>query len=759
MAKNVELPKETLEFFNGDEFRARVFYEKYALRDKDGSYLEKTPVETWKRTASEIASVEKDKETWSEKFYWLLEDFKFVPGGRILFGAGSKVKSTLINCYFIPIKEDSIEGIYDCAKEMARTYSYGGGVGIDISILRPKDSPVNNAAITSTGAVSFMELYSLTTGLIGQSGRRGALMITIDVSHPDVEDFVTIKADKTKVRYANISVKVNKEFMEAVKNDKEFELYFKNDKVEVRKKIRARDLWYKMIKTALETGDPGIIFWDRVKEESPSDYDKRMELHGTNPCAEEPLEDYGVCDLGSINLSKLVKNSFTDKAELDWETLEKLVRIGVRFLDDVLDYNYPRHPLKEQAEESVYSRRIGLGVMGLADMFIRLGIKYDSEEAIEFSDKLFKFIKEIAYDESSEIAKEKGSFPGFDAEKYLERPFAKRLPEKIREKIRKQGLRNVALLSIAPTGSISSMAGVSNGIEPIFALSFIRRSESLSKGEFKVFVPIVEEYMQKFGIKDEKDLPPIFVTAHKIDPYFRVKLQATIQKHIDASISSTVNLPSTATLEDVNKIYLYAWELGCKSITVYREGSKEDILKPIENEDNNKNKTQEKTEDYERPLILEGNTVKLPLEEGSLYVTVNKDNTNKVKEVFVTLGKVGEDERAYTEAIGKLISMYLQKGGDVEDVIKKLKGIKGSRSKWFNGIQLFSVPDAVAKAIEISLKGTNTVNLLTASSNSLHGVIEGEIKGAKVCPVCGQQTLVFEAGCFICKNCGYTKCE
>ncbi len=782
----MDLPKETIDFFNGDEFRARVFYEKYALKDKSGVVLEKTPKETWKRVAHEIASVEKDKEKWEKEFYWLMEDFKFVPGGRILFGAGSKVKSTLINCYFIPIKEDSIEGIFQCATEMARTYSYGGGVGTDISILRPRGSPVNNAAITSTGSVSFMELFSTVTGLIGQSGRRGALMITIDVSHPDVEEFVTIKSDKTKIKYANISVKVNDAFMRAVEEDKEFELHFKNEKVEVKKTIKARDLWNKIIKTALETGDPGIIFWDRVKSESPSDYDPRMALAGTNPCAEEPLEPYGVCDLGSINLSSIVKNPFSDKAEIDWELLERLVRLGIRFLDDVLDYNYPRHPLKVQSEESVYSRRVGLGVMGLADMFIKLGLKYDTQEAVDLADKLFEFIKVKAYDESVNLAIEKGSFPAFNAEKYLSRPFAQRLPKELQDRIRQNGLRNVALLSIAPTGSISSMAGVSNGIEPIFALSFIRRSESLSKKEFEVFVPIVQEYMEKFKIKKKEELPDIFVVAHQIDPYFRVKMQATIQKHIDASISSTVNLPATATEEDVNKIYMYAWKLGCKSITVYREGSKEDVLKPIEK--NEANKEEISKEEYQRPFMMSGSTIKLPLPQGSLYLTANSDESGEIREVFITLGRIGEEERAYTEALGKLISMYLQKGGKVEDVIKKLKGIKGGESKWFNGIQLLSVPDAVAKGLELlrlnktqlpaNLISQNThtnkktenneeenfnassENKVISNQKTLHGLINTvEIEGAQECPVCHAKALVYEGGCFICKNCGYTRCE
>ena len=759
----IDLPEETLHFFNNDELRARIFYEKYSLSNINGDRLEKTPVEMWKRISRELASVEKEdkRKEIEAKFYWLLEDFKFVPGGRILFGAGSNHKATLLNCYYLPIKSDSLEGIYDTAKEMARTYSYGGGVGIDISILRPKGSAVNNAARFSTGAVSFMEIYSVTTGTIGQTGRRGALMITLDVTHPDIEDFVTIKSDKKSVRYANISVKVYDEFMQAVEEDKSFTLHFKNDKVEVKREIKARNLWMKIIDTALNTGDPGIMFWDRMKSESPTEYDERMAIMGTNPCSEQPLENYGACDLGAINLNYFVKNPFTDKAEVDWENLEKTVRYGVRFLDNVLDYSYSRHALKEQADETVYARRIGLGIMGLANMLIGMNLKYDSDKAIEFVDYLMKRIKETAYDESSNIAKEKGPFPAFVAEKHLQRNFVKRLDNALLDKIAKNGLRNACILTVAPTGSISSMAGVSGGIEPIFALSYIRRSESLSEEKFEVFDPFVKKYMEKFGIKSKGDLPDIFVTAHKIDPFFRVKMQATIQKHIDSSISSTVNLSAGTDVETVDKIYRYAWKLGCKSITVYREGSKEDILTATDENTRNKDENESKGEfkEEERPFLLNGTTIKMPTSQGNMYLTVNKDESGKVKEIFIDMGRSGEVEKSFTEALGRIISIYLQSGGDANRVIRTLKGIKGGGSLWFNGIQIFSVPDGIAKAMELAIKNRD----IYRENETLHGVLKNDDKiddqKPVLCPECHERTLIFENGCFICKNCGYTKCE
>jgi ribonucleoside-diphosphate reductase alpha chain len=757
----INIPKETLDFFSNDELRARIFYEKYSLVSKDGEkHMEATPVQMWKRIAKELASVEPTKEKAKEseeKFYWLMEDFRFVPGGRILFGAGADRNVTLLNCYYLPIKSDSIEGIFDTAKEMAKTYSYGGGVGIDISILRPEGAIVHNAARFSTGSVSFMELYSVTTGTIGQTGRRGALMITMDITHPDIEKFITIKSDKSKVRFANISVKVYDDFMKAVEEKRMFELHFKNEKVGFNKEVNAAAIWEKITDTALNTGDPGIMFWDRIKRESPTEYDDRMAVKGTNPCSEQPLEDYGACDLGAINLASFVSAPFTDRASVNWKDLERTVRYGVRFLDNVLDYSYTKHALKAQAEETTYARRIGLGIMGMATMFIKIGLKYDTDEAIKFTDDLLRRIKEIAYDESSNIAVEKGSFPAFKADKHLARDFASRLNEDLKEKIRKQGLRNACILTVAPTGSISSMAGVSGGIEPIFALSYTRRSESLSAEYFEVLDPIVKTYMTEFNMTDKKDLPSTFVTAHKIDPFFRVKMQAAVQQHIDSSISSTVNLPPSADRNVVEKIYMYAWKLGCKSITVYREGSKQDILKANdESETAEKKPVEEKLIEQERPYILTGTTVKLNTQQGNLYVTINRDETGEIKEVFLSMGKSGETEKSYAEAIGRLISVYLQAGGNASKIIQTLKGIKGGSSTWFNGIQLFSIPDAVAKSMEIVMNKKD----FNAPSATLHAIInkDAEIK-SNTCPSCGQHTLIFENGCYVCKSCGYTKCE
>ncbi len=769
VTKQITIPRETLEFFNSDELRARVFYEKYTRRNEKGEIVEKTPFEMWKRVSDAMAATElteEKKKEWANNFYWLLEDFKFVPGGRIMFGAGQKVRATLINCYVIPVREDSIEGIFDWCKETARTYSLGGGVGTDISVLRPRGSPVHNAALFSTGSVSFMNVMSETTHTIGQAGRRGALMITIRVDHPDVLEFIKSKRNLRNVRYANISLRITDEFMHAVENDAEFTLWYENSKIgRIEKKIKARELWKEIIDSARDWAEPGLIFWDNVVRGSPSEYNN-MNVITTNPCGEQPLQAWGACDLGHVNLTRFVTNSFTEKASVDWVNLEKAIRYSIRFLDDVLTYNDGKHPLKEQSEASRNSRRIGLGFTGLGDMLVRMRIKYDSDVALEFVDRLMERMKNIAYDESTELAKEKGSFPLFDAAKHLSMPFVQALNQELKEKIGKNGLRNVAILTIAPVGSGSALLGTSSGIEPIFAFSYTRRSESLSQEYFKVFHPMVAEYMAQYRLTKEEDLPDFFVPAHKIKPEFRVKMQGIVQKHIDSAISSTVNLAEDVTPEEVEQIYMQAWKSGCKGITVYREGSREGILITDEKaQENELKKGEAQMESWIRPKVMTGDTVTFRLPNGALYTTINSDETGP-KEIFVTMGKSGSDDKSYTEAIGRLLSLYLQHGGRVKEAIKSLKGIQGRTATWDHGVQLLSVPDAVGKALEMVtnkahqavINNPNMENPAQMAAQN-HAITSNKQLGVSECPKCGEMTLRSENGCDSCNSCGYSRCS
>ena len=624
------------------------------------------------------------------------------------------------NCYVIPVHDDSIEAIFDWMKVAARTYSLGGGVGTDISLLRPRGAPVNNAARSSTGAVSFMELMSLTTGTIGQSGRRGALMITIVDSHPDVLDFVKVKRNLDKVRFANISIRVSDAFMRTVESDGPWDLVFENDKAAVRRTIRARDLWDELIRGARDYAEPGLIFWDHIKHWSTSEYNS-MGVITTNPCSEIPLEPYGNCCLGNVNLAHFVTDAFSSTARVDWPALEPALRYATRFLDNVLDYNADKHPLPQQREASLKSRRVGVGFTGLGDMLVKLGLKYDTDEAVTFVDQLFERIKHVVYDESVNLAQEKGVFPAYDVEKHFHSPFIHALAPQVQDRIRQSGLRNVALLTVPPVGSGAALAGVTSGIEPIFDLSYVRRSESLSQETFKVYHPLVREYMARHEIEREDDLPAYFVTAHQIKAEMRVKMQAAIQKHIDHSISSTVNLPKETTIEEVERIYFLAWKMGLKGITCYRESSREGILlteqqaqasgitiatppnvavpAPVPAPDPGPTRALPRP----RPKVTVGRTERVETPRGRIYVVVNEDEWG-VNEVFV------HSFDAEAEACGRLASLALRSGVDPREVIEQLwrvqsKEVAFDRSSSGTTVRVTTIAQAVALALGRALYG------------------------------------------------------
>ncbi len=509
-----------------------------------------------------------------------VRDKRFMPAGRILAGRGlDKIgrKITLSNCYVMPQVQDSIEDIFDTAKYLARTYSFGGGCGLTLSKLRPKGARVNNAAATTTGAVSFMDLFSLVTGLIGMRGRRGALMLNLDVGHPDIEEFINVKNDLTKVTYANISVNITDQFMEAVKNDEMFELYFKVESSgeEIRKQVKAKELFRQLAKNNWRMAEPGILYQDRINSWHLMSEDKSFEYAGVNPCAEEPLPAFGSCNLSSINLSEYVLRPFTENAEVDWERLRRGVREGVVYLNEILDENMNLHPLEQQREMSAKLRQIGLGLMGAADMFIKLGIRYGSDESIALIHQVGDVLINEALQESARLAEVDGPFPDYHAEAVLASPFLKaNASEETIEMIKKHGLRNSQLLTIAPTGSISTLIGCSNGLEPLFQIAYTRKSESLHLQDtyYKVFTPIVKEYMNINKIDEEADLPDFIVTTSTLDYQDRIRVQAAWQEHIDASISSTVNVPNEFTISQVEDLYTYAWEQGLKGITIYRDG-------------------------------------------------------------------------------------------------------------------------------------------------------------------------------------------
>ena len=842
-----------------DELRNKVWSEKYKA-DSDNS-----PEGTFKRVAQAVMGID------YLEAYELMKDLKFIPGGRILAGAGVEGNLTLANCYVLPIKDDSVDAIFNCAKEAAETYKQGGGVGIDISCLRPIGAPVNNAARISSGSVSFMEIFDKVTAVIGGKNRRGALMIAEHINHPDILEFIRIKDDdnKNKITNANISVKITDAFMVAVEEDSDWELWYPekidyevkefveveniqfcfdypNDsyfkigdefrKKKVYKVVKAKDIWNEIVKRAWNSGEPGVLFWDTMKEDNSTENDNPLVC--TNPCItdqnhiltsegwqrvialinkpfkavvngkeyhsdgffctgekdvyevilvngttirctkdhkfftseteKEPVENlvgkevlcddgkkrevreikykgvrkvydctveevhryncegviisncgeitlpaYGACCLGSINVARFVENSV-----FDYEEYVRTIHLGVRFLDNVLDVT--KHPLTEQTRQMRDYRRLGLGITGLAHCLAYMKLRYDSEEAINFVDKLGAILEAESYKSSFELAKTKGAYPNF-VPSHISGHLAKVIEKGILDydEVIEHGIRNCALLTCAPSGSISIIADCSSGIEPIFQLEYERRSDSLSQASFKVYDRAWREHKEKEG--DVK--PDYFVTAYEVNPLQKIKLQATLQQYIDNSISVTTNLPKDVKIEEVEKIYYDAWETGCKGCTIFREGSRVGVLSSAS--------SSLVRESHE---ILEGKTIMLPLHD-KVYITVNYHPvTTSAMEVFISSAKSGSDRKAVMEGYGRLISLFLQRGGKLDDVVTTLLDIKGENVEFAQGWTVQSLPDAIAKGLIKCMEGV-------------------EVK----CPECGGK-IIMTSGCMECKQCGFSKC-
>lgn len=716
---------------------------------------------------------------------------KFLFAGRILSNRGTYKhgrKVTYSNCYVIPPPEDSLESIFDCAKNLARTFSYGGGCGIDISKLSPKGAHINNAAKETSGAVSFMDLYSLTTELIGQNGRRGALMISISCDHPDIEDFITIKSDLDKITKANLSIRVTDEFMRAVENNATYTLSFTREETgeKIEKTIKAKELFDKFCYMNWDYGEPAFLFWDRVKSYNLLSEDPLFEYAGVNPCAEEPLPSGGSCLLGSLNLAAFVE-TINGKPQFNMNEFRRAVIIAVYGLNDVLDEGLSLHPLSVQRASVNNWRQIGLGIMGLADMLIKLGITYGSEESLEICDDIGWNLANEALATSITIAKNKGEYPMF-SDKVWESEFYKNhigISEP---------LRNSQLLTIAPTGTLSTMLGISGGVEPIFANYYTRRTESLhgEEKEYKIFTPIAWEYLQEHGYgEDETKLPSYFITSAEIPYRNRIDMQAIWQKHIDASISSTVNLPHSATVEDVEDLYLYAWEKGLKGITVFRDGCKRLGILTTDDKNNNGNNDQDIKSTpigFRRGDIIDvsddliGYKRKIVNGCGDFSEQIFFDDfTGEPLENFIAMGDGGGCARNL-EAISRLISLCLRGGIDVGEVIKQLKKVHSCPAYRARKIQKgdtsigTSCPSAIGYAIEELCNkindrlfdGTDMDDSLICDDSDHNMMIKSWYEDSKseiediptkpTCPECGEP-LIFEGGCNICKACGWSKCD
>ena len=724
----------------------------------------------------------------NEEIARYIREKKFLFGGRILSNRGLDKegrKVTYSNCYVVDPPEDNIESIFDCAKKLARTYSYGGGCGVDISKLSPRGARINNAAKETSGSVSFMELYSLVTALIGQNGRRGALMISIDCSHPDVEEFIDLKTDLEKVTKANISVRIHEDFMEAVKKNEDYLLHYTREATGqvIEKQVNARDLFRKIAETNWDYAEPGALFWDRIEGWNLLSNTKEFSYAGVNPCAEEPLPAGGSCLLGSINLSAFVTDPFTDHAQFDFEGLKHCVEVSVGALNEVLEEGLPLHPLEEQQESVAKWRQIGLGIMGLADCLIKLGLAYGEEDAVVMCDKIGFAMADSAIAASAKLAKEKGAYPACEIDEVMSTPyFLANTTEKTRELVKKYGLRNSQLLTIAPTGTLSTMLGISGGIEPVYANYYERKTESLHGTDvyYKVYTKIVETYMKQFGIKSDAELPDYFVTAMTLDYRQRIDMQSVWQQHIDASISSTVNVPNGFTVEETEGLYMYAYEKGLKGITIFRDGCKRiGIL----NTDMKKEKKEVTAgEGLKRGEILlvtddvVGKKRKLVTGCGSLHcIALFDPNTGALLETYLSKGSTGGCNN-FMVGLSRMISISARGGISIETIVDQLNSSgscpsytarrvtrkdtsRGACCPMAVGNALMDMYNEMQEELAAKENCESEKPVKKVKKVPKPKAVSAELDKDKMyCPECGEP-LVFEEGCNICKCCGWSKCH
>lgn len=785
---------ETMRFYAHRTYGEEKNIEADVLRNKYLAPGETGPLSLWHRQAQALAAVEETPELQEQTYYNFMEaldNFRFTPGGRIMHGAGREdIVTTLNNCYVVGIKEDSIAAIYRAVLDEAMTYKYGGGCGHDLSILRPKGDVIKKTGGESCGPTGFMDLFSVNTNTIAQHGRRGANMQTLRVDHPDIEHFIRIKGgDLNIVRYSNISTLITNEFMNAVENDSDFDLRWGGN---IYRTVKARDLWNDIITQAHKSAEPGLLFWDTMRDYHNGEYVNP--LSSTNPCAEEPLPDGGCCNLGSINLEKFVDSD----GKFMKEEFMRTTRIATRFLDNIVDYNIDRHALNIQRENAKNDRRVGLGILGLGDALIRMGKKYDSEEALETVDGIMRTFRDTAYKTSIELAEEKGIFPNFAWGGYSQSKFVQELSTDMQEQIKEKGIRNVTVLTVAPTGSGAIVAQVTSGIEPVFATKYQRRVKNQKGGsddfkEYTVCHPVIQEL---FG---EGEIPDHVVTAHEIDPHFRVRMQGVIQKYIDSSISSTINLPENISVDAVAKIYEDAHKQGLKGVTVYREGSREGIMKT------QKGSLEKRVRDLsvpkhpflkigfddERYIFSDKYEIQTGL--GALHISVTTDYRGFPMEVFANMGPPGSSHSSSINLTGLRLSRYLQQTirPKLLQITKDFGSIKSDKPLGIAESTIDSIEHGLSIAIKYHLESYRIIgkkdgfliekefkirdaefeDVLVAhesgleknvgeqrSSSSLdENALNRGIHNNNVCEECGGR-IKYESGCSMCLDCGDEKC-
>jgi ribonucleoside-diphosphate reductase alpha chain len=748
----------------------RVLEKRYLKKDQDGRVVE-TPEEMFRRVAKTVASADlnygksqAEVEHLEGEFYKLMTSLRFLPNSPTLMNAGRRL-GQLSACFVLPV-EDSMESIFEALKNAALIHKSGGGTGFSFSRLRPKGDIVGSTKGISSGPISFMTVFDAATEAIKQGGtRRGANMGILRVDHPDILDFITAKDNNDKLNNFNLSVAITDAFMKALERDEEYDLINPHTgKLTCR--LKAREVFNLIVNHAWKNGEPGVIFIDRINHSNP--LPSLGEIESTNPCGEQPLLPYESCNLGSINLSKFVKSPrltvdsqlSTDSYQLiDWESLRRTIHVSVHFLDNVIDVN--RYPLKKIEEMTKANRKIGLGVMGWADMLIQLGIPYNSDDASKLATEVARFIQSEGRKKSMLLAEQRGAFPNFDKSIYY------------KENMR---LRNATITTIAPTGTLSIIAGCSSGIEPLFAVCYVRNVlegtrlyevnpyfERIAKERGFWSRELIERIAEKGSLRDLKEVPEdikrIFVTAHDISPFEHVQMQAAFQKYVDNAVSKTVNFPHNATPKDVEDVYILAYGLGCKGVTVYRDGSRqEQVLSTrqsrVRNQEFDDSKSQ--TPNYKivprkRPEVIRGTTRLMKTGCGNLYVTINEDEEGNLFELFTHMGKAGGCAASQAEAIGRLVSLAFRSNIEPEEIVKQLKGISCHSPIWTNGGKISSCSDAISKAIEryIQVGGRGNGDGSRTDDKALF------ILGA--CPECGG-AVEREGGCVVCKDCGFTKC-
>ena len=724
-----------------------VLERRYLKKDTKGRLLE-TPAQMFRRVAHHVARAEKkyggaDRvDELEEGFYRMMTDFLFLPNSPTLMNAGRRL-GQLAACFVLPV-EDSMEGIFDSLKNAAMIHKSGGGTGFSFSRLRPKNSRVGTTGGVASGPVSFMKIFNTATEQVKQGGtRRGANMAILRVDHPDILEFIRCKKQHKELNNFNISVGVTDVFMEAVRENRSYELIDPRT-LKSTKSLRAAEVYQELVEHAWESGDPGVIFLDRINRDNPTP--ALGEIESTNPCGEQPLLPLEACNLGSVNLSKFVTEQDGGPC-VDYDGLRKTIWLAIRFLDNVIDVS--KYPLTEIQQRVLGNRKVGLGVMGFADMLFQMGIAYNSEPALELAEEVMSFFQEESRAASRSLAEERGVFENFEKSVFKDMENA--------------GFRNATTTTIAPTGTLSIIAGCSSGIEPLFALSFVRHV--MDNDELLEVNPLFERVARDRGfysrkIMDEisatgsvrdiegvpRDVKEVFVTAHDVTPDWHIRMQAAFQKFTDNAVSKTVNLPMDSSVEDVRKVYDLAFELGCKGVTIYRDGSKENQVL-IYHRPEKTSGTSTLTDVQDRPETLEGFTTKMVTGMGNLYVTVTEMN-GKPFEVFATIGKSGRSTTAKTEAIGRLVSLAFRSGVNVETVVEQLRGIGGEHPVFQKDGLVLSIPDAISRILEkryLRSEGKRT-------SEKPHKSLLGE-----TCPECGQ-TISFEEGCMTCHFCGFSRC-